>query len=143
LTGSISLYDKHGERLHTIYVGVAPQCGKEIAAKLLQDSLRQREFTQKKEDRQISMPQLERDGDIFLHHMMAADASGRWQEFCQPDATGVCWLSAVTMSLSLVIRRPTRKHCRTSTARSVVGIPHANSSLVYRRRKESWQTPSP
>jgi hypothetical protein len=29
MTGSISLYDKHGERLHTIYVGAAPEYGKE------------------------------------------------------------------------------------------------------------------
>ena len=29
MTGSISLYDKRGERLHTIYVGAAPEYGKE------------------------------------------------------------------------------------------------------------------
>src|SRR5438105_13471206 len=29
MTGSISLYDKHGERLHTIYVGAAPEYGRE------------------------------------------------------------------------------------------------------------------
>jgi hypothetical protein len=29
MAGSISLYDKHGERLHTIYVGAAPEYGKE------------------------------------------------------------------------------------------------------------------
>jgi hypothetical protein len=29
MTGSISLYDKHGERLHTIYLGAAPEYGKE------------------------------------------------------------------------------------------------------------------
>jgi hypothetical protein len=29
MTGSISLYDKHGERLLTIYVGAAPEYGKE------------------------------------------------------------------------------------------------------------------
>lgn len=29
MTGSISLYDKQGERLHTIYVGAAPEYGKE------------------------------------------------------------------------------------------------------------------
>jgi len=29
MTGSLSLYDKHGERLHTIYVGAAPEYGKE------------------------------------------------------------------------------------------------------------------
>jgi hypothetical protein len=29
MVGSISLYDKHGERLHTIYVGAAPEYGKE------------------------------------------------------------------------------------------------------------------
>ena len=29
MTGSISLYDKHGERLHTIYVGAAPEYGKD------------------------------------------------------------------------------------------------------------------
>jgi hypothetical protein len=29
MTGSISLYDKHGERLHTIYAGAAPEYGKE------------------------------------------------------------------------------------------------------------------
>jgi hypothetical protein len=29
MTGSISLYDKHGARLHTIYVGAAPEYGKE------------------------------------------------------------------------------------------------------------------
>jgi hypothetical protein len=29
MTGSISLYDKYGERLHTIYVGAAPEYGKE------------------------------------------------------------------------------------------------------------------
>jgi len=29
MTGSISLYDRHGERLHTIYVGAAPEYGKE------------------------------------------------------------------------------------------------------------------
>ena len=29
MTDSISLYDKHGERLHTIYVGAAPEYGKE------------------------------------------------------------------------------------------------------------------
>jgi len=29
MTGSISLYDQHGERLHTIYVGAAPEYGKE------------------------------------------------------------------------------------------------------------------
>ena len=29
MTGSISLYDKHGERLHTIYVGAALEYGKE------------------------------------------------------------------------------------------------------------------
>ena len=29
MTGSISLYDKDGERLHTIYVGAAPEYGKE------------------------------------------------------------------------------------------------------------------
>jgi hypothetical protein len=28
MTGSLSLYDKHGERLHTIYVGAAPEYGK-------------------------------------------------------------------------------------------------------------------
>jgi hypothetical protein len=28
MTGSISLYDKHGERLHTIYAGAAPEYGK-------------------------------------------------------------------------------------------------------------------
>src|SRR5271169_3066969 len=28
MTGSISLYDKHGERLHTIYLGAAPEYGK-------------------------------------------------------------------------------------------------------------------
>ena len=32
MTGSISLYDKHGERLHTIYVGAAPEYGKETGA---------------------------------------------------------------------------------------------------------------
>lgn len=30
MTGSISLYDKHGERLHTIYAGAAPEHGKEV-----------------------------------------------------------------------------------------------------------------
>jgi hypothetical protein len=29
MTGSISLYDKHGDRLHTIYAGAAPEYGKE------------------------------------------------------------------------------------------------------------------
>jgi hypothetical protein len=29
MTGSISLYDKDGERLHTIYIGAAPEYGKE------------------------------------------------------------------------------------------------------------------
>jgi hypothetical protein len=29
MTGSISLYDKHGERLHTIYLGAAPEYGKD------------------------------------------------------------------------------------------------------------------
>jgi hypothetical protein len=29
MTGSISLYDRHGERLHTIYVGAAPEYGKQ------------------------------------------------------------------------------------------------------------------
>jgi hypothetical protein len=29
MTGSISLYDKHGERLHTIYAAAAPEYGKE------------------------------------------------------------------------------------------------------------------
>ena len=29
MTGSISLYDKQGERLHTIYVGAAPESGKD------------------------------------------------------------------------------------------------------------------
>ena len=29
MTGSISLYDRHGERLHTIYAGAAPEHGKE------------------------------------------------------------------------------------------------------------------
>jgi len=29
MTGSISLYDKHGERLHTIYLAAAPEYGKE------------------------------------------------------------------------------------------------------------------
>jgi hypothetical protein len=28
MTGSISLYDKHGDRLHTIYAGAAPEYGK-------------------------------------------------------------------------------------------------------------------
>jgi hypothetical protein len=28
MTGTISLYDRHGERLHTIYVGAAPEYGK-------------------------------------------------------------------------------------------------------------------
>ena len=28
MTGSISLYDRHGERLHTIYLGAAPEYGK-------------------------------------------------------------------------------------------------------------------
>jgi hypothetical protein len=30
MTGSLSLYDKHGERLHTIYVGAAPEYGKDM-----------------------------------------------------------------------------------------------------------------
>src|SRR6516225_1539353 len=30
MTGSVSLYDRHGERLHTIYVGAAPAYGKEL-----------------------------------------------------------------------------------------------------------------
>ena len=30
MTGSISLYDRHGERLHTIYVGAAPEHGKQL-----------------------------------------------------------------------------------------------------------------
>jgi hypothetical protein len=30
MTGSISLYDKRGERLHTIYIGAAPEYGKEM-----------------------------------------------------------------------------------------------------------------
>jgi hypothetical protein len=29
MTGSLSLYDKHGERLHTIYIGAAPEYGKQ------------------------------------------------------------------------------------------------------------------
>jgi hypothetical protein len=29
MTGTISLYDKNGERLHTIYVGAAPEYGKQ------------------------------------------------------------------------------------------------------------------
>jgi hypothetical protein len=30
MTGSISLYNKHGDRLHTVYLGAAPEYGKEL-----------------------------------------------------------------------------------------------------------------
>ena len=30
MTGSVSLYDRHGERLHTIYVGAAPEYGNQL-----------------------------------------------------------------------------------------------------------------
>jgi hypothetical protein len=36
LTGGISLYDKHGERLHTVYVGAAPAYGKEVFSKQME-----------------------------------------------------------------------------------------------------------
>jgi hypothetical protein len=31
------------------------------------------------------------DGEVFLHSMMAADASGHWTALCKPDPAGAAW----------------------------------------------------
>lgn len=39
MTGNVSLYNKEGERLHTIYIGAAPEYGKETFLKRLQQEV--------------------------------------------------------------------------------------------------------
>lgn len=39
MTGNIALYNPEGERLHTIYIGAAPEYGKELFLKRLQDEV--------------------------------------------------------------------------------------------------------
>jgi hypothetical protein len=82
MTGSISLYDKHGERLHTIYLGAAPEYGKETFFSRMQ--------------REIGHVKLLYPKRVSSALRMAQNPIGI---FLAPISMSRCWISTTPLSI--------------------------------------------